>query len=270
MDKTEIQKDIKGAKRVGKHGYDPFNNKNNFNKYGRIYPFNNEQINEYYKYFNYEGAVLAVASSGDHMLHAILAGATDITLFDINRLTKYFCMLKLAGIKTLSYEEFLTYFMVVPTMVNLKNKKLYEKVREALLPEERYFWDEVIKDGLTECNFYDSFFDIIACNNSYYDEDTYYDLQKKAYCFKEPEFLETDIFDLPNKIKSDKKFSSIFLSNISDYVDNIKFEDLLSNYLKNYLLEEGLIQTEYFTDYEAIGLKIVDYKSTIVIKKSSC
>ncbi len=263
-----VERDIKGAKRVSKYGYDPYNKNNTFNKYGRVYPFNNEQINQYYKNFNYDGAVLTVASSGDHMLHSILAGATDITLFDINRLTKYFCMLKLAGIKTLSYEEFLIYFQVVPLMVNLKNERLYNKVRKALLPEDKYFWDEVIKDGLTEYNFYPSGFDIISFNTSYYDEDTYYDLQEKALHFKKLKFLETDIFSLPSKLKSSEKFSSIFLSNIIDYVDNLKFEDLLANCLKEHLQEDGLIQTNYYTDYDKLGLKLALFEDAIAAKKS--
>lgn len=267
MNKKQVIKDIDGAVRVSKYGHDPYNNKSYFNKYGKIYSFNNEQINHYYKHFNYDESVLAVASSGDHMLHAILAGAKDITLFDINRLTKYFCMLKLAGIKTLKYEEFLTYFETNPGVFNLKNEILYGKVRKALLPEDKYFWDEVIKTGLSFENFYENF-DSIAANNSYHDRNTYYDLQDKASRFKGPKFLESDIFSLPNKIKPNEKFSSMFLSNIADYVDDLKFEDLLANGLKEHLLEDGLIQTNYYTDYDKLGLKIVLNDDVIAVKKS--
>lgn len=153
-------------------------------------------------------------------------------------------------------------------MVNLKNERLYNKVRKALLPEDKYFWDEVIKDGLTEYNFYPSGFDIISFNTSYYDEDTYYDLQEKALHFKKLKFLETDIFSLPSKLKSSEKFSSIFLSNIIDYVDNLKFEDLLANCLKEHLQEDGLIQTNYYTDYDKLGLKLALFEDAIAAKKS--
>lgn len=269
LNKKQLIEDVAGAVRVSKYGYDPYNKKDYFNKYGKIYQFNNEQINHYYKHFNYDGFVLAVASSGDHMLHAILAGAKDITLFDVNRLTKYFCMLKLASIKTLKYEEFLTYFEVVPPMVNLKNEILYNKVRKALLPEDKYFWDAIIENGLSYENFYDSYFDVMAVNNSYHDENIYYELQDKALRFKEPKFLEAEIFNLPNKLKPNEKFSSIFLSNISDYVDDLKFEDLLANCLKEHLQENGLIQTNYYTDYDKLGLKNELIEDVIAVKKSN-
>lgn len=263
-----LKEDIEGARKIGKHGCVTKENEKYFDKYSKIYPFNNEELNTYYKDFNYDGPVLCVASSGDHMLHTILQGATDITLFDINRLTKYYSMLKLAGVKTLSYKEFFDYFMVTSEKLNLTNKKLYEKVRRALYPEDRCFWDDVISDGLTVNNFYNGIFDVEPVNNAYYDEDLYYDLQSKSLSIKSPKFIETDVFELPKNLSAQDRFSSIFLSNISDYVDEREFEKLLVNLAKNHLLEDGLVQTNYFTDYDNLGLKLTFLDSTNAVTKS--
>lgn len=263
-----LKEDVEGARKVGKHGCVIKENEKYFDKYSKIYPFNNEELDTYYKDFNYDGPILCVASSGDHLLHAILQGATDITLFDINKLTKYYSMLKLAGIKVLSYKEFFDYFKVTSEKLNLTNEKLYEKVRRALYPEDRYFWDRVISDYLTVNNFYNGIFDVEAVNNAYYDEDVYYDLQSKSLLVKPPKFIETDVFDLPKKLSTKDKFSSIFLSNISDYVDGQEFEKLLVTLAKNHLLEGGLIQTNYFTDYDNLGLKLTFLESTNAVAKS--
>lgn len=265
MNKTKIQRDIAGAKRVGKFGYDPYNKNNIYNKYGKIYYSNNERINFYHDKFNYDGSILCVASSGDHMLHSLLNGSKDITLFDVNRLTKYYCMLKLAGVKTLSYEEFFKYFSI--EKLNIKNKKLYTKVRNALSPEDRYFWDEIIKEGLSLNNFYNDSNLSIHKNNAYHNKEFYYVLKEIVSGPNSIKFIESDVFELSNKLDKDKKFSSIFLSNISDYVEVDKLKKLLEEDLKKFLIKDGLIQTKYYADYD--GMKMIDYEDTVIIKKDN-
>ena len=87
MNIRQVKRDIGEAIKIMNNGVIRSNNDGrvtHFKKYDSVYPYNNENINDYYSYFNYSGNVLSVASSGDHMLHAILAGSDDITLFDIN------------------------------------------------------------------------------------------------------------------------------------------------------------------------------------------
>ena len=50
--------------------------------------------------------MLCPTSSGDHFLNLALEGATDITCFDINRLSKYYQELKITLIKRLDYSDF--------------------------------------------------------------------------------------------------------------------------------------------------------------------
>ena len=67
-----------------------------FENYDRVYPFTNEAIKLYYKYFKLDEKLLTVAASGDQLLHAILQGCKSATMFDINKLTKYYVNLKIA------------------------------------------------------------------------------------------------------------------------------------------------------------------------------
>lgn len=50
-----------------------------------IFPWTNEALREYYEKDLSDKKVLTVTSSGDHILHAALGGAKQITGFDINR-----------------------------------------------------------------------------------------------------------------------------------------------------------------------------------------
>lgn len=72
-----------------------------------VYPYTNEPLKLYYDKNLDNKRVLTVTSSSDHALHAVLAGAKDITCFDINRFCKYYAALKIAMIKKYDYEEYL-------------------------------------------------------------------------------------------------------------------------------------------------------------------
>ena len=76
-----------------------------------LYPFTNENIKGYYSKINFKNKnVLTVTASGDHALNALLLGANCVETFDSNPLAKYYSELKIAGIKTLSLEEFILFF----------------------------------------------------------------------------------------------------------------------------------------------------------------
>ena len=77
-----------------------------FESADEIYACTNEEL---FLYPNDETKkVLSVTSGGDHILNAILNGATDICSFDINRFCKYYSDLKIAMIKKYPKEEFYT------------------------------------------------------------------------------------------------------------------------------------------------------------------
>ena len=113
MEKREleqIKKDIEGARDLIMHPPDRLF----FDTYSNSFLFGTENQEEINKVFPYKDKkILTPASSGDSYLGAVYYEAHDVDLFDINRLTKPITYLKIASILTLSYEEFLHFF--IPT-----------------------------------------------------------------------------------------------------------------------------------------------------------
>ncbi len=251
MIKADLKKDIEESIKLLRNGRAYFNDNNEqigFMRYDSIYPYNNEGIKYYYTDQNYDGNILTVASSGDHMLHSILMGATDITLFDINRLTKYYCNLKLAGVRTLGYNDFFSFFGNKSNEAPaLNNIDLYEKVREAMSQDDRLYWDSLYDNGICDINVRRRLFNLVSdpSANAYYDLEKYVELSGMAIeNFTEPKFIESDILCLPDFLEPEKTYSSIFLSNISDYLkgDKLdKYAKVLSKELYARLDDGGII-----------------------------
>ena len=122
-------------------------------EFSRIYPFTTENVSGYIDLFDFNNkSLLTVGSSGDQILNAFYNGARDITLYDINEYAKYYVYLKIAGILSLSYEEFQMFFLKhysSPFEDNklMFSKELFEKIKDnlRLLDYESYlFFDELI------------------------------------------------------------------------------------------------------------------------------
>ena len=110
------------------------NTTSSFLSEGRIYPFANDILNSSVNIDLTGKKSLVVTSSGDHALHAILAGSTDITSFDINRFCKYYSALKIALIK------------------ECKEAGRKYKVSRSLKEGFRYVFEE-FEDAFPECYF---------------------------------------------------------------------------------------------------------------------
>ena len=196
--------------------------------------------------------VLTVCSSGDHYLNAIYQGAKSVDLFDINEFTYAVLNLKIAAIKSLRYEEYLTFFGIINRFKTL-DYKLYLKVRENLDIEFREIFDYIYKN----CNnsgqyilegtslFYrDSDDAKIMLGNSFYLTKDNYDYLKELLKERNDkiDFMHTNVFNLTFKLR--KKYDAIFLSNIFDYNNQKDFLELAVK-LKRFLNENGLIYFAY-------------------------
>ena len=108
-------------------------------RFNSIYPFTSENIAGYMKNLNLTNKkVLTVTGSTDHILNAVLQGATDITSFDINPLTKPYMDLKISAVKNLSYEEFIQ-FLLFESKMNLD----YNLISSLdMFNESKNFWLE--------------------------------------------------------------------------------------------------------------------------------
>ena len=90
-------------------------------RFNSIYPWTTENIAGYMNGLDLTNKkIITVTGSADHVINSIACGSKDITTFDINPLTKFYMDLKLAGLETLSYEEFLKVFLYDKSNLDIK------------------------------------------------------------------------------------------------------------------------------------------------------
>ena len=235
-------------------------------KFFWIYPFTNENINGYIDMFDLkEKSLLTVGSSGDQAINAILKGCKDITLLDINPFTKYYFNLKKAALLTLTYEEFCKFFCYIdyPKVFkynyNAFNYDGYNKLKKVLnkLDEESYlFWDtlfDVCKANDVRRKLFSNDEDrvsVVKGINPYLKNKNNFNETKIRIKNINPKFIKGDIF----KIKLEKTYDNIFLSNIGTYYsleDNKLLVDKLVNNLNinGKMLMCYLYKTKRDTEY---------------------
>ena len=81
-----------------------------FHEESFIYMKTNEMIQEYVQYLLHKKNILSVIGSGDQIINSLITKPEYIDCFDISIYPEYFLNLKLAAIKTLSKEEYLSLF----------------------------------------------------------------------------------------------------------------------------------------------------------------
>lgn len=231
-----------------------------FSKYSKMYIMTTENINGYYKYFDFKNKkVLVPTSSFDHALNAILKGAIEVDTFDINRLSFYMSNLKLAAVKSLTYDEFIEFFL----SDNSFNYELYKKICQYLDNDVIEYFNEIYKqfnyNGKSISNsylFHHGHKNIIKDNT--YLLDNNYDFLKEKVKNTKVVFINTSILNLSKLIN--KKYDLIFLSNISDYAKNLFKGDYLKkyfNFIKNDIIKllnkNGIVQLAYIYDYGKDG-----------------
>ncbi len=95
-----------------------------------------------------EDDVLSIGSAGCNVLALLLAGARSVVAVDASPAQSALIELKLAGLKTLSHREFVE---LVGVRHGADRLSLYGRLRPALSPATRAFWDErpeVINSGV--------------------------------------------------------------------------------------------------------------------------
>lgn len=194
----------------------------------KVYGFTNENIDAFPEFFYFDNAsVLTVLGSGDQYFSALLNGAKNVDVFDINYLAWYHFILKYTAIKVLSYEEFMQMFV----SDNLDNLSIYAKLRKYLPDEVKYFFDKLISLGRTfsSIKIKNIIFDNAKMNNiPYFNENTYYKLQSILQSSNFPEFYNCNLLDILKFTK--KSYDVALLSNIYHYLNNnpSDYHDFLS------------------------------------------
>lgn len=218
--------------------------------------------------------VLTVASSGDQYLGSVYYGANTVDLFDINRFTYYITCLKVAALRKLSYEEFLSFF------IPLENKRIrkefwdyktFKKLLYELPVDAATFWDKVIYEAKRK-NFGQfmvlgmSINELETVQNGmpfYSDEKEYYVLQGLLQNRKYPTFYEADLAMLSDVLVG--QYDILYLSNIVEcmVVDILNQLPFASSSTENWVESDVIrkIGPHIFKLLKEDGTVVVDYRA---------
>ncbi len=222
--------------------------------YMRIYSFSTENISGYIDFFDLKNkSLLTVGSSGDQVLNSYFNGCRDITLIDINPFSKYYINLKIAGILSLSYQEFQKFFYrLINNYYNYGryNMQLFKKISSNLKTIDyasfyffQFIFNNYKRDKISDYLMNDDERNtkvLKKINNYLKDEESFNKFKTilKDVCFK---FINEDIF----KFQSNVKYDNIFLSNLCTTVNLYQFKDLLVKLNNNNLAVDGKMLIAY-------------------------
>ena len=207
-----------------------------FDKYGKVYPFTNENIGGCLKLvdFDKKTSALTVLSSGDHAFNLIKEGIINVDTFDINRLTEYYALgLKRAMIQRYSYEEFLNIVKLINHQICCPYASDSETdiIRQLILDlsfdmdkKYRLFWLNVINlsdniNGFFASRLLKSECEVITSSNNYLKDEESYNLLKSRIGGANITFKNAKILEVPKRFRN-KKYDIVIFSNILDYMND--------------------------------------------------
>lgn len=214
----------------------------------RIYPFTTEDISGYLPQLDLKGKkVFTLGSSGDQALNALLLGAREVTIFDINE----------------EKEKF--YIAKKDIILNSSRLAFYERILN--LRGFNYFYDIFSQRELERMNLYMT------------SDENYKKLQEILVNSKVL-FATGNIFDIKNSNLQDFDYDLMILSNVMQYLevnDDVLIEEQvykIYSQLSNYLNKDGIIQLYYLyaSIYPKAFSKIVNYflENRIILTKVEC
>ena len=243
---------LKGLMKVGNDSTPSY-----FSTYDNIYLFTNDRLKDIFEPLDVTQGILTVTGSGDQALMAILKGAKNVKMFDINKLAKYFALFKFSAVSCLSYDEFIKLYKINKPFSNyvaggfLTNvdTDLYEKVCSNLENTVALFF-ELLFDVMINATACEKF-NLINVKHypklsGYLTRKNYEKLQENMKKLTSVDFVDCNIFDL-NKNLGDEKYSAMVFSNISSYFSKCELEKFLKllKQLELKLTCGGLIQAGY-------------------------
>lgn len=225
-------------------------------KFDLLYPFTTENITGYINYFNLSNqSLLTVGSSGDQIINSSLINCQDIVCIDICPYTKFYIYLKLSCLLELDKTKFLSFLCYKDYPKTFMNNKLafdnntYKKIKSTLrlLDYESYLmWDELFSNfnGLdirkNLFNFDEDTVKAVIGYNPYLQSDIAYSKARAKIKKTKLDFITGDVL----KIKIDRQFDSIWLSNIGTYISEHSLKKMIDNRSKN-LNNNGLLLISY-------------------------
>ena len=219
-----------------------------FTEESKIYAHTNEKIASLMGKMNKVESALTVGASGDQLLNLMAKGIYNVDTFDINTYVNYYINLRLAAIKEIKDIQELWYFLFD------MHAKGYKESEKSLDSDSYQFWHYLfgryayIEDIKVKL-FRGDVDEVDIMDNNYYLNCNILQEMKKDLKHLNRNNFNTHLFNLHSFIQ-DKKYDAIFLSNIYDYVDTVKFLRYL-RILREYLNKNGVIYYSY--QYDSIG-----------------
>jgi len=177
--------------------------------YDKVYHASNENLAELFNNLSVEGKdVLTVCGSGDQAFYSHFGGAKDVDIFDINKLTYYYFLLRKWSIEYLGEfyppRDISKNTSWIKNLLSLVECKSYEE-QSALL-----FWHLFTKRASEDSNS-NLFYHI-----SNYQRNAIDDVEKlrKSIADKEFKFIREDI---TGEVDKSKKYDIVIASNILEY-----------------------------------------------------
>lgn len=247
-----------------------------FHSHSFIYKKTNEQLEYVTEYFKEKKRILCVIGSGDQILNALTFFPEKIVGFDISIFPKFFLKLKLAGIMSLSRDEFIEFFFDVNYNSNedFYDDIFFYKIFPYLDEQSKNFWGFLFE--------YNEWYDIYNSplfssevvivkraleQNVYLKEEKYKELKEIIPKVK-IDFIVADIIN--TQIEND--FDLIYLSNIMQYENVWKYKEKVKELTRNrktevltYVFGEIDRVLEFFNDTKTVGINF--NKNGILIHK---
>ena len=247
-----------------------------FHSHSFIYKKTNEQLEYVTEYFKEKKRILCVIGSGDQILNALTFFPEKIVGFDISIFPKFFLKLKLAGIMSLSRDEFIEFFFDVNYNSNedFYDDIFFYKIFPYLDEQSKNFWGFLFE--------YNEWYDIYNSplfssevvivkraleQNVYLKEEKYKELKEIIPKVK-IDFIVADIIN--TQIEND--FDLIYLSNIIQYENVWKYKEKVKELTRNrktevltYVFGEIDRVLEFFNDTKTVGINF--NKNGILIHK---
>ncbi len=231
----------------------------------KVYGFTNEFVAAYPEIYDFDNAnVLSIIGSGDQYFTAMLAGAKNVTVFDLNVNAWYHFVLKYTAIKYLNFDEFKKFFITD----NLNNIRLYFKIREHLPYNVRRFFDmvRVTRMKFSSIKIKSCFLDSFSEDDyirmlPYLNEVNYYKLQNILNHTSLPNCIISDFTDIALGNER-KNYDLLLLSNIYHWMDlsPINFKCLLDRFDSCFI--QALYSWSYFGDIK--DFKDLNFKLDLV------
>lgn len=185
--------------------------------YNQVYAFTNENVRAFKDIYDFKDKkVLTVLGSGDQYLSALLYGAREVEVIDINTSAWYYFVFKITAIKYLTYEEFYYYFVVK----ELNDDEVFYKISTYLPKGVKEYFEFILrnKSKLSSILMNDIYF--IKPNENegniipYFKKDNYFKLQNILRSMPLPKFYIENIW----YFDKEKGYDLMLLSNVFDYL----------------------------------------------------